>query len=59
MNQWIERIDEFLPGAKIGKIQCPIFDIEGKVIVIGMLQTLYDRALPEKAFDSFGLTIID
>ena len=59
MNQWIERIDEFLPGAKIGKIQGPIFDVEGKDIVIGMLQTLYDRALPEKAFDSFGLTIID
>ena len=33
--------------------------MEGKDIVIGMLQTLYDRALPEKAFDSFGLTIID
>jgi len=48
-----------LPGAKIGKIQGPIFDVEGKDIVIGMLQTLYDRALPEKAFDSFGLTIID
>lgn len=59
MNQWIERIDEFLPGAKIGKIQGPVFDVEGKDIVIGMLQTLYDRALPEKAFDSFGLTIID
>ena len=59
MNQWIDRINEFLPGAKIGKIQGPVFDVEGKDIVIGMLQTLYDRALPEKAFDSFGLTIID
>jgi len=59
MNQWIERANEFLPGAKIGKIQGPIFDIEGKDLVIGMLQTLYDRALPENAFDSFGLTIVD
>jgi len=59
MNQWIDRIDEFLPGAKVGKIQGPVFDVEGKDIVIGMLQTLYDRALPENAFDCFGLTIID
>jgi len=59
MNQWIERANEFLPGAKIGKIQGPMFDVEGKDLVIGMLQTLYDRALPENAFDSFGLTIVD
>jgi len=59
MNQWIERIEEFLPGARVGKIQGPVFDVEGKDIVIGMLQTLYDRALPENAFDCFGLTIID
>lgn len=59
MNQWIERIEEFLPGAKVGKIQGSTFDVDGKDIVIGMLQTLYDRALPENAFDSFGLTIVD
>jgi superfamily II DNA or RNA helicase len=59
MNQWIDRANEFLPGAKIGKIQGPVFDVEGKDLVIGMLQTLYDRALPENAFDSFGLTIVD
>tara|TARA_B110000091_G_C13819408_1_gene479781 strand:+ start:4164 stop:5801 length:1638 start_codon:yes stop_codon:yes gene_type:complete len=59
LNQWIDRINEFLPGATIGKIQGSTFDVEGKDIVIGMLQTLYDRPLPEKAFDCFGLTIID
>lgn len=59
MNQWIERAQEFLPGAKVGKIQGPVFDVEGKDIVIGMLQTLYDRELQEGAFDSFGLTIVD
>jgi superfamily II DNA or RNA helicase len=59
MNQWIERAAEFIPSAKIGKIQGPVFDIEGKDVVIGMLQTLYDRNFPENAFDSFGLTIID
>jgi hypothetical protein len=59
MNQWIERAAEFIPSAKIGKIQGPIFDVQGKDVVIGMLQTLYDREFPEGAFDCFGLTIVD
>ena len=40
MNQWIERIEQFLPGARIGKIQGQIIDIEEKDIVIGMLHFL-------------------
>lgn len=59
MNQWIERAEEFLPGVKIGKIQGSVFDVEGKDIVLGMLQTLYDRPFPENAFASFGLTVVD
>ena len=59
MNQWIERIEEFLPGATVGKIQGPLFDVEGKDIVIGMVQTLYDKEYPPESFSCFGLTIID
>lgn len=59
MNQWIERIAEFLPGATVGKIQGQTFDIEGKDIVIGMVQTLYDKEFHPDAFAQFGLTIID
>jgi superfamily II DNA or RNA helicase len=59
MNQWIERIGEFLPGARVGKIQAAVFDIENKDIVIGMIQTLYDKEYASGTFDSFGLTIID
>ena len=59
MNQWIERAQEFVPSAKIGRIQGGVFDVEGKDVVLGMLQTLYDREFPEGAFDSFGLTIVD
>lgn len=58
MNQWIERIREFTPDAKIGRIQGKIFDIEGKDIVLAMMQTLYNE---EKTFnlESFGLCIVD
>lgn len=59
LNQWIERINQFLPDAKIGKIQGQIIDIENKDIVIGMLQSLSMKEYQETTFSSFGLTIID
>jgi superfamily II DNA or RNA helicase len=59
MNQWIERINKYYPDAKIGKIQGQIIDIEGKDIVLGMLQSLSMKDYPASLFDSFGFTIID
>ena len=59
MNQWIERITEFLPNARVGKIQGQIIDIDDKDIVIGMLQSLSMKEYPASIFASFGLTIID
>lgn len=58
-NQWIERIQQFLPGARIGKIQGPVIDIEGKDIVLGMIQSLSMKEYPPSVFESFGFTIID
>jgi superfamily II DNA or RNA helicase len=59
MNQWIERVQQFLPKARVGKIQGPIIDIDDKDIVIGMLQSLSMKEYPASVFESFGLTIID
>jgi superfamily II DNA or RNA helicase len=59
MNQWIERIEQFLPSAKVGRIQGQNIDIDGKDIVIGMLQSLSMKDYPESMFHSFGLTIVD
>lgn len=59
LNQWIERIGQFLPTAKVGKIQGQIIDIENKDIVIGMLQSLSMKEYPQDMFESFGLTIVD
>lgn len=59
MNQWIERIQQFLPNARIGKIQGSIIDIDDKDIVIIMLQSLSMKDYPASLFESFGLTIID
>lgn len=59
MNQWIERIRQFLPMAKIGKIQCPVIDVEGKDIVLVMLQSLVMKDYPASLFETFGFTILD
>ncbi len=59
MNQWIERITEFLPSARVGKIQGSTFEVDGNDIVIGMIQTLHSRDFPSEAFAPFGLTVID
>ena len=59
LNQWIERIEQFLPGARVGKIQGQILDIENKDIVIGMLQSLSMKEYPKDTFRNFGLAIYD
>ena len=59
MNQWIERISEFLPEARVGHIQGNIIDIQNKDIVIGMIQSLYNKSFESNFFDQFGFTIID
>ena len=59
VDQWIERISQFLPTARVGKIQAQIIDIEDKDIVIGMLQSLSMKEYPDDQFAKFGLTILD
>lgn len=59
LEQWIERIEQYLPDAKVGRIQGQVIDIEDKDIVIGMLQSLSMKDYPEDMFNEFGLTIID
>jgi len=59
MNQWIERIQQFLPKARIGKIQGPTVDVQDKDIVLCMLQSLISKEYDQNIFIDFGLTIID
>ena len=59
LNQWKERIHQFLPNAKIGIIQAQTIDVKDKDIVIGMLQTLSTKELNKDIINEFGLTIYD
>jgi superfamily II DNA or RNA helicase len=59
LNQWIERIQQFIPEAKIGRIQGQIIDVQDKDIVLCMLQSLVLKDYDQSIFDDFGFTIID
>ena len=59
MNQWTERISQFLPKARVGRIQGETMDVENKDIVLGMLQSISMKEYPSSLLDGFGLTIID
>ena len=59
MTQWRDRIMQFLPTARIGKIQQNTFDIEDKDIVLALVQSLSRREYEDGIFDSFGLAIFD
>ena len=58
-DQWIERIQQYLPNAKIGTIQGQIVDIDNKDIVIAMIQSVSMKSYPDSLFDSFGLSVYD
>jgi hypothetical protein len=59
LNQWLERIFQFLPNTNVGRIQANIIDIDGKDIVIGMLQSISMKNYDKELFSSFGLLLVD
>tara|TARA_B110000208_G_scaffold136643_1_gene165120 strand:- start:247 stop:1740 length:1494 start_codon:yes stop_codon:yes gene_type:complete len=59
LNQWKERIKEFLPDARVGLIQAGTIDVENKDIVISMLQSVSKKKYANDVFSGFGLTIVD
>ena len=59
MTQWRDRIKQFLPTAKIGKIQQDTVDVEGKDIVLAMVQSVSVKEYPQEVFEQFGLAVFD
>jgi len=59
INQWIERINQFLPSAKIGIIKQNKKQIIGNDIVIASLQSLAMKDYDIEEFKCFGLVVID
>lgn len=61
LSQWVDRIKQFLPTAKVGIIRGNKFEVEGNDICIAMLQTLVSpqRKFQKTAFKDFGFLITD
>jgi superfamily II DNA or RNA helicase len=59
LNQWKERIEQFLPNAKIGIIKQDIVEIDDKDIIIGMLQSISMKDYSLNTFDSIRTVIVD
>lgn len=58
-DQWIERIHQFLPNARIGLFQGETQQIENKDIIVGMLQTISMKEFDIKTFKNIGFVIVD
>ena len=58
-DQWEDRIKAFLPKVTIGHLQGETADVEGKDIVIAMIQSISMKEYPKEVFRGFGLTVID
>ena len=58
-DQWIERINQFMPNARIGYIQGQQINIENCDIVIAMIQSISMKEYPNELFQDFGFSIYD
>lgn len=58
VDQWRERIAQFLPGCAVGRIQQDVVDVD-KHVVIGMIQSFSRREYDESVMRTFGMCIVD
>ena len=59
MTQWRDSVLQFLPDARIGKIQQNTVDVEDKDVVLAMDKSLSMKEYDPEVFQSFGLAIFD
>lgn len=59
INQWKERIGQFLPDAKVGVIKAKKLVTEDCDIVLASLQSLAMKDYPPTLFEEFGLVVSD
>lgn len=59
MEQWVERIEQFLPGARVGLVQQNTAEIDDVDIIIASLKTLAIKDFGKNFFSSVGLVVWD
>jgi superfamily II DNA or RNA helicase len=59
MNQWKERIAQFIPTARIGLIKAQTTKVANCDIVLASLQSVSMKEYDPKIFEDFGLVVVD
>lgn len=59
LSQWKERIAMFAPSLGVGVIQQKKVDIDGKPVVLGMLQSLSSKEYPQSVYEAFDFLVVD
>jgi superfamily II DNA or RNA helicase len=59
LDQWCERIKQYLPTARIGIIRQNKCEVENTDICIGMIQTIVKRDYPKETYKDFGMLVVD
>ena len=59
MDQWVDKIRQFIPTARIGRLQQSTVQVARCDIVVGMLQSMSMHDYERQVFDDFGLIIFD
>jgi superfamily II DNA or RNA helicase len=58
-DQWIERIRQFLPNARVGLFQGSTQQVEDRDIIVGMLQSICLKEIHADTFKKIGFVIVD
>ena len=59
LHQWMERIQQFLPRARVGIIKAQVVDVIDKDIIIASLQSLSMKDYMSSTFKGVGFLIVD
>lgn len=59
LQQWRERIEQFMPGARVGLVKAKHLDVVNKDVVIASVQSLSMKVYPADTFSDIGLVVID
>lgn len=59
LEQWKDRISQFLPSARVGTVKAQIIDVKDKDIVIASLQSLSMKSYDPDLFRDIGFVIVD
>lgn len=58
MNQWQERIEQFLPGVKVGKVQQNRCEYDADIVLM-MAQSVSAKEYPAELYERIGFLLVD